>query len=793
MKKPKISLGEGGLKGLLVQHVEKMVFGIVLVLVAYFIYSSATQTGLPSQRNPLALQNEANGAVTNIKANNWASLEPTRRNKVGRYEDRVVEMTKPIEANPYASPVLLSGRIGGLSGRRGDPKMLAPENVIAEGGVFAIPQYVARPEDPFADDKDAVEKPKEEAKPPRRKEKPKTGDEYMAAMMGSGGAAPGPGPRGSSSSAKPGRRGGASSEIGSSSRAGGSSSTEYMMPAAGVPMGGAGMAKQLGPNWRKQYLRGSQPGPGYGGGMGGPSRVVGRTAVVVAVKALVPFERQWDEYERVLAEAQGYNAQQDMPRYLDFVAERAEVPEDPQAALQWKLVMHRGLALEEAKRFAGQVREVVDPNCCLPWVLTIPVPPVLMKSVDELGGHPEVPKSQVRPPVARKPQEGEEKPKEAAGDPTETAPELPKTQPGVGPPGMPMPGDMAAMMNPDYTGMGSAGGYPPGGSGSMMPPMYPPGGSGSSVPYGAEMQGSGTSGYPGMPGMAPGVAQPRVKYKLVRFFDFSAEQGKSYRYRVRVRLEDPNRPANPQVKPDKRILDPAVVKRLKEADDQDQEYAKNNPGKPPRRTYWIWTDWSEASNVVTVPKPIQYVAGTATAPRIIKLEQNGPQVQTADPSARLVTVVWDTKRAVEVPGERQVYRGSVLNFTQNADVLQPMTLRIKTIEDHEFETDGFVADLRGGEPLIKETAGSGKSKSDQPDRILNAPGEYLVIDKDGNMLVRSEVSDIEEYRRLMFVEDHPVTTGAPTMGPGMMDGNYEMMMMGSGSMGPPPPPPGRGS
>lgn len=92
-----------------------------------------------------------------------------------------------------------------------------------------------------------------------------------------------------------------------------------------------------------------------------------------------------------------------------------------------------------------------------------------------------------------------------------------------------------------------------------------------------------------------------AKYKMVRFFDLSAQPGKSYRYRVAVVLEDPNRPRDLTAEPDKSILDVSVVQRLEERESEDEEYFKKT-GKR-RRTYYIQTDWSEPSNTVTVAQP----------------------------------------------------------------------------------------------------------------------------------------------------------------------------------------------
>jgi hypothetical protein len=111
-----------------------------------------------------------------------------------------------------------------------------------------------------------------------------------------------------------------------------------------------------------------------------------------------------------------------------------------------------------------------------------------------------------------------------------------------------------------------------------------------------------------------------------------------------------------------------------------------------------------------------------------------------------------------------------LDFTDKADVLQPLTLQIKRIEEFEFDTEAFVADLRGGESLLLDV-----DKTTKEENPLPVPGEYLVVDGDGRLIACSEVDDAEEYRRLLFIEDTPgaATSGmapSPDMGYGDMMG-----------------------
>jgi hypothetical protein len=170
-----------------------------------------------------------------------------------------------------------------------------------------------------------------------------------------------------------------------------------------------------------------------------------------------------------------------------------------------------------------------------------------------------------------------------------------------------------------------------------------------------------------------------------------------------------------------------------------------------------------------VPRPDFFVAGAATAAKMIPLSIGGPLVQMSDPQAKLVSVVWDRRRAVETPAERDVFRGSYLNFEQDADVLHPATLAIKRLEKYAFKTNAYVADLRGGEDLIKDV-----DKEARTETLYTTPGEVLVVDGLGNLVVCNEIADCEEYRRVLFIEDSPVVATAPTGPTGYegMEGAY---------------------
>ncbi len=768
--KLKLNFGKGGLKGFVVQHAEKAIFGMVLILVGVFVYSSATLETVDEGQSPGSLKGSAGGALTNLQnANAWATLGPERQRKVDNYPAQASIAGTAVDPQPYTGNPWIK-ELFPRQQKRQDPTIYRPEQVEAEARVVAIMMRTRKVDDTWSDAKDAIEKPKEAAKPkPKPRKRPRmpggSSGMYGDEMYGSGPMMPGyPGAEGEMPGMPPmGSDGG-------------------MMPGYGAGMTGG--IRQLGQFYISHYLgKGYRPGGGMAMPTAGPTTatpgVVAKSFAMVAVKALVPYERQWEEYERALASATGYSTMHDIPKYLWFFAERAEVPDDPNEELQWQPVSDRLFAMKTAMEFAGIPAEVADQAYLLPGILTMPIPPVLLQPYDSLALHSQVPKRQLatnlamaQPATGEQAKEGskEGKKEETGGEPkpmtdfSEGVPQLPLA--GAGAAGM-MPGMMPGMPEmPGMPGMGYPGMDAGSGGGAMYAGEY-------GMTPGMDMYGSG-SGYPGsmpggygMPGM-PGVMQPAVKYKMIRFFDLNAEPGRTYRYRVRVMLEDPNRPQNKAAEPNPRILDQAVVERLAKVTADDEDFLRKNPDKRPRRTSWLYTEWSEPSEPVTVVSPAEFVAGGATGPRFIKIPPNGPSVEYEEPKGKLVSAVWDWRRATEVPAEREVLRGAFLSFKQDADVLRPLTLQIKRLEGYSFGTDAFVADLRGGESLMVDV-----DKVTKEETPLPVPGEYLVVDDSGRLIACNEVDDAEEYRRLLFIEDKP---GSAASAPGMMPGGYGDMM-----------------
>ena len=141
----KLNFGKGGLKGFVIQHAEKGIFGMVLVLVAAFIYSSATQETVEQGESPSSLKGGAAGALTSLQNGNpWAALAPDRQGKVDNYPALAGIARQPVDDAAYRGTTPWIKPLIRLQQKRQDPELYAPSKVEAEAGVFAVMMRTAQ-------------------------------------------------------------------------------------------------------------------------------------------------------------------------------------------------------------------------------------------------------------------------------------------------------------------------------------------------------------------------------------------------------------------------------------------------------------------------------------------------------------------------------------------------------------------------------------------------------------------------------------------------------------------------
>ncbi|GAB6166997.1 hypothetical protein JCM19992_29970 [Thermostilla marina] len=447
--------------------------------------------------------------------------------------------------------------------------------------------------------------------------------------------------------------------------------------------------------------------------------------------------------------------QTEMPQYLYVAVERALVtdPNAPADSLQWERINTNQRAFEESLYTATSTpyvpREYMVPRGQVP--ITWPLRQLVgAEWGPEVAHEPEIPFMKPRamgaygyPGYPGYGPEGPMPPGQpgAEGEETEPAePELPEipegplATPAPGMPGLPGAGGYPGSGYPGYPGYGSGSGYP----------GYPGYGMGEGEYEGESEYGSGygSGGYGGGYGPSAAVAAMQVKYKLFRFVDYKVEPGRKYRYRVKLYLVNPN--AN---------VDPRFL--------EDESLAEKK---------WLETEWSDPSPPIAVPYDADILAGAAKPGRI----------PFSGPKATVGVTVFDPEDGSTAFHEfADLDRGTVVNFlADEVKKSQPVRRERKPRRPaspygEEYGSEYYGEESEGspygsGPPGSPYGPAAPKEEEEDIDYITNmlivdvlggdptptrqaAPGEILLMDPDGNLVVRREVDDEEKYKE--FTEE----------------------------------------
>jgi hypothetical protein len=211
----------------------------------------------------------------------------------------------------------------------------------------------------------------------------------------------------------------------------------------------------------------------------------------------------------------------------------------------------------------------------------------------------------------------------------------------------------------------------------------------------------GMPGMPGMPGMDGGMmgmggrmaqaTREKIEHKLFRFFDFNVKPGKTYKYRVRLVLTNPN-----YAKPKRYLADPKLAA---------EEV--------------LYTDWSESTPEVFVPSGSELLAG---------------DVNPKTPTAKVMVRQFDQENAITAVHIFDMTRGSTAN-EKAVKVPTPARLGVSTSPEEEeidFATNATVVDLAGGDKLPAGTRGK-------------LPGRVLMMRSDGELALLSQFDDVTKF------------------------------------------------
>jgi len=455
----------------------------------------------------------------------------------------------------------------------------------------------------------------------------------------------------------------------------------------------------------------------------------------VTVLAKVPIKQQVQLYEDALASARGFNMATDVPKYIGYVVERAEVTDAGAGEFKPIKSMIKDRLVKIISRWPIDTPELVNRKYVHP-LLTYPLPPLVMRSWDDEITHSDMPIQTEEEIMAEQEAAMAEaatapEPEEGTAEGTEdfaAAAERMATQPQYGGEyGRGGYGGEGGRMG--YGGgYGGRGGY--GGEGMGRPGGY--GGEGGRMGYGGGYGGrggyGGEGGYMGG-GMRMGMGSQLkelpefewdgvTKFLLFRYFDDTVQPGRRYKYRVKLVLHD----ANYKHPEGEKVLDPEVAARVRKS----QGFRVTEP--------------SEESPVAAVPQPgLLYVAGADPARNV-----------TAEPEARLVVKSLNAEPAAEIAFGEMFTRGSVLNFQRKAQIIWSSLYRVDPEKPQESPTFDFLTgltlvDFEGGEPLWEN-------------RDLLAPSRALVMDSTGRLMMKDELAEknqtaVREYDYIIKVSE----------------------------------------
>jgi hypothetical protein len=242
--------------------------------------------------------------------------------------------------------------------------------------------------------------------------------------------------------------------------------------------------------------------------------------------------------------------------------------------------------------------------------------------------------------------------------------------------------------------------------------------------------------------VAPKPEAKVTEHLLVRFYDFEVESGRSYKYRVRLLVEDVNYPENPKLEPALSTLRPETLKRIQDLKSSDQvtsDKNKDNAKAEVVRSFTRQTEWSDSSPVIRVAYPFRaYLADSKLVP-----------TRQGD----IVAVEWDARRAADViKRDVKATRGTVISGTvksnptgsQGAELINPLTKAVLLDPKYKFSSVATILDLLPGEPL---------GLSDRKD-MLASLGELVTLDSStGEIVVTNELESFEPFRMYSFVEE----------------------------------------
>jgi hypothetical protein len=141
MAKKKLSLGEGGIKGFLANHVEKILFALILGAAAMLVWSGfSKREGIVATKTPVKLKDEVTRATSHVTGFSWnkdyrESRSPKEANTLlPRAAQTLVKMNE----DSYIMPQMIAPPVSAPRTKRTDPDLLAVVELKARTGYGAL-------------------------------------------------------------------------------------------------------------------------------------------------------------------------------------------------------------------------------------------------------------------------------------------------------------------------------------------------------------------------------------------------------------------------------------------------------------------------------------------------------------------------------------------------------------------------------------------------------------------------------------------------------------------------------
>jgi len=441
----------------------------------------------------------------------------------------------------------------------------------------------------------------------------------------------------------------------------------------------------------------------------------------IVITGLIPVEEQISAYKRAFSKVKDYNPDVDAnPLYMYYYVQRAEAgKKGTDGELDWKRI---GRSTKFEKTWVREAQEIISPRYIVEANrrLVMPLGPLTPNSPmgPSGGGWGDEVGHSTFELVSLEDDEEEAGAEEEEGD------DMPDDLEFDDP-------DEPARARPRGGGRGIVAG-----TGGLHEGMA--GG------YGGQHGGNYGRDYGGRTDAGADEEEGPPEHLLFRFFDFNVQPGKQYVYRVQLQL------ANPSSKSEDKFLDEKLAKAKKDAVAQYKKLKAAGETAKATLAYRKWsrmsTDWSEPTEPIAVPHDTRLLTVSVTqSPRI-----------TTPATAKLMVVKWLESDGSEAFKDfPKLGHGKVLNFPnykfpelsdmkddEDEEDRIRRSRRTARDEEEDEEDDRITVDYMS-ETILLDMLGGARLPG--RDKSITSPAKVVLLDPDGNLVVRDELADLEQY------------------------------------------------